>query len=76
MQFINPESFIDELSYKWIESYKLQFVNPSGHSKWAFPDVAIKDPYEIVRFQTSNVEGFIESFLSEKEKNDNLQDES
>ena len=63
------KSYYDEATYEWIEGYRLEFVDSLGNSEWAFPDDrAIYDLYETVRFKTSNIEDFINDFLSDEDK--------
>ena len=61
--------YFEEGLYEWDDDYRLEFVDFWGKSEWTFPkDRAIYDLYETVRFKTSNVEEFIDKFLTEDEK--------
>ena len=61
--------FYDEESFEWTDSYRLEFIDIWGNSEWTFPeDRAIFDLYETVRYKTSNIDGFIDTFLTEDEK--------
>lgn len=61
----------DEDAYEWTDSYRLEFFDTWGNAEWAFPDDrAIYDLYETVRFKTSNIEGFMDKFLTEEDKKD------
>ncbi len=61
--------YYDEGLYEWSDNFRLEFVDAWGNSEWAFPDDrAIYDLYETVRFKTSNIENFIDKFLTEEDK--------
>nr|WP_288836349.1 hypothetical protein [uncultured Flavobacterium sp.] len=63
--------YYDEGLYEWAEHYRLEFIDGWGNSEWTFPrDAATYDLYETVQFKTSNVEGFIDDFLSEEDRKD------
>lgn len=64
--------YYDEDAYEWSDHYRLEFIDKQGISEWDFPeDDATEHLYETVRFKTSDVEGFIDRFLSEEDLNDN-----
>ena len=61
--------FYDEGAFEWTDGYRLEFMDGWGNSEWTFPsDRAIYDLYETVRYKASNVEGFIDKFLTDDEK--------
>jgi hypothetical protein len=63
--------YFDEDTYEWLDHYRLEFIDKWGASEWTFPDdEATYHLYETVRFKTSDVEGFIDKFLSDEEKKD------
>ena len=63
--------YYDEGLYEWTDNFRLEFIDGWDNSEWAFPgDTAIYDLYETVRFKTSNIEGFIDKFLTDDDKNE------
>jgi hypothetical protein len=63
--------FRDEESYEWTESFRLEFIDDWGNSEWTFPDDrSVYDLYSSVRYKTSNIEKFVDDFLTDEEKNE------
>jgi hypothetical protein len=60
--------YYDEDIYDWVENYRLEFIDISGNSIYTLPDDrSIPDLYETVRFKTSGIESFFDSYLSDDE---------
>jgi hypothetical protein len=66
--------YMDEDTFEWTTSIRLEFVDRNWKSQYAFPEIAIlSDLYETVRYKTSGLDDFLENYLDgEEEEEDDL----
>ncbi len=70
--------YLDEDTYDWVRTCRLEFIDIHGNSEWTFPNDlrnAIEDLYETVRFKTAKVDNFLNDYLSESELSDDIIDD-
>jgi len=60
--------YYEEDSFEWTENLRLEFVDFYWKSEFEFPPISIlSDLYETVRYKTSGVESFLDSYLGDEE---------
>lgn len=68
--------YYEEGTFEWVSQYRLEFIDHRGNPEWTFPgDPAIYDLYETVQYKTSDLDKFLDDYLTDEEENDKLNDD-
>lgn len=64
--------YTDEHVYHWASDCRLEFIDSDGTPEWTFPEEStIYDLYDSVRYQTAQIDNFLDNFLTDEDLNTN-----